>query len=461
MCRFSNDRRELVGPFDLIGDVHGCGDELESLLGKLGYTRGEDGTFRHPSRTAVFVGDLVDRGPRVADVLDIAERMVSSGAALCVRGNHDDKVLRWLEGKSPKVAHGLDTSIADLGARGEAFRERMRAFLDGLISHYVLDGGRLVAAHAGCKAEFQGRSSGAVRSFCLYGETTGETDDFGLPVRYPWAQDYRGRAAVVYGHTPVPRADWLNNTLDIDTGCVFGGHLSALRWPERELVEVPALQTYCEPTRPLGFSELDTMAAADETLDFADVSGKRVLDNAFMGRVTINADQGAAALEVLSRFGTDPRWLIHLPPTMSPTATAPAELGLLEHPSTVWAYFRENGIQHVVCEEKHMGSRAVAVVCRDEKAAMRRFGISGESGAIWTRTGRRFFDDLTLEGEVLERIRRRHDALRLVGRVPNRLVLSRRRAFAVVGQSAGTDRAPIRARRRCGAIVALRRETGA
>ncbi len=400
-----NDRRELVGPFDLIGDVHGCADELEILLDKLGYARNEAGVYRHAGRTAVFVGDLVDRGPRVADVLDIAQKMVESGAALCVRGNHDDKVLRYLEGKSPKVAHGLDASIADLEARDDEFRARMKTFLDGLISHYVLDRGKLVVAHAGCKAEFQGRSSGAVRSFCLYGETTGETDEFGLPVRYPWAQDYRGRAAVVYGHTPVPRADWLNNTIDIDTGCVFGGKLTALRWPEREFVEVAALKTYVEPARPLGFSELDNIVAADETLDFADVSGKRVLDNEWLSRVTIGAEQGAAALEILSRFGADPRWLIHLPPTMSPTATAPLDSGMLEHPSTVWTYFRENGVPTVVCEEKHMGSRAVAVVCRDEKAAMRRFSIAGESGAITTRTGRRFFDDLSLENEVLDRIR--------------------------------------------------------
>ncbi|BCM92769.1 bis(5'-nucleosyl)-tetraphosphatase PrpE [asymmetrical] [Abditibacteriota bacterium] len=400
-----NDRRDLTGPFDIIGDVHGCGDELEALLAQLGYERDESGTFRHSERMALFVGDLVDRGPRVADVLDIVQHMVSSGAALCVRGNHDDKVLRFLEGKHPKVTHGLATSIADLEARDDEFHERMRAFLDGLISHYVLDEGRLVIAHAGCKAEFQGRSSGTVRSFCMYGETTGETDEFGLPVRYPWAQDYRGKAAVVYGHTPVPRAQWLNNTIDIDTGCVFGGKLTALRWPERELIEVPALQTYAEPARPLGYVDSDSVMAADEVLDFADVSGKRILENQWMNRITIGAEQGAAALEVLSRFGTDPRWLIHLPPTMSPTATAPAELGLLEHPSTVWSYFRENGINTVVCEEKHMGSRAVAVVCRDEKAALRRFGIVGESGAIWTRTGRRFFDDLSMEGEVLERLR--------------------------------------------------------
>ena len=130
----------------------------------------------------------------------------------------------------------------------------MIAFLDGLVSHYVLDGGRLVVAHAGLQAEMHGRASAAVRAFALYGETTGETDEFGLPVRYPWAQDYRGQAAVVYGHTPVPEPDWVNNTICIDTGCVFGGRLTALRYPERELVSVPAaprvLASRPRPFRP-------------------------------------------------------------------------------------------------------------------------------------------------------------------------------------------------------------------
>jgi protein phosphatase len=102
-------------------------------------------------------------------------------------------------------------------------------FFDDLVSHYVLDEGRLVVAHAGLKEPMQGRGSGAVREFCLYGETTGETTSFGLPVRYPWAQDYRGKAMVVYGHTPVPEPEWLNCTINIDTGCVFGGRLTALR----------------------------------------------------------------------------------------------------------------------------------------------------------------------------------------------------------------------------------------
>ena len=245
--RLRPDRRDDAGPFDILGDVHGCADELEELLARLGYIEG-----RQPEgRKVVFLGDLVDRGPRVPDVLRIAMDMVGAGTALCVPGNHDDKLKRYLQGKRVRVAHGMEQSIEQIEDHPAAFRERALAFLDGLVSHYVLDGGRLVVAHAGIKQEMQGRASGRVRSFALYGETTGESDEFGLPVRYNWAADYRGSATVVYGHTPVHRPEWLNNTINIDTGCVFGGRLTALRYPELELVSVPARRTYREPKRPL------------------------------------------------------------------------------------------------------------------------------------------------------------------------------------------------------------------
>src|SRR5207249_11221571 len=110
------------------------------------------------------------------------------------------------------------------------------------------------------------------------------------------------------------------------------------------------------------------------------------------GNLTIREENAAAALEVMSRFAVDPRWLIYLPPTMSPSETS-ALPDYLEHPAEAFAYYRNHGIQTVVCEEKHMGSRAVIVVCRDEAAARRRFGIDGEDGIIFTRTGRRFFND--------------------------------------------------------------------
>jgi protein phosphatase len=244
--RLRPDRRDDAGPFDIIGDVHGCADELEELLARLGYSEG-----RHPEgRKVVFLGDLVDRGPRVPDVLRIAMDMVEAGTALCLPGNHDDKLKRYLQGKRVRIAHGLEQSIEQIEDHPAAFRERALAFLAGLVSHYVLDGGRLVVAHAGMKQEMQGRSSGRVFAFALYGETTGESDEFGLPVRRNWAAGYRGSATVVYGHTPVHRPEWLNNTINIDTGCVFGGQLTALRYPELELVSVPARRIYRESKRP-------------------------------------------------------------------------------------------------------------------------------------------------------------------------------------------------------------------
>ncbi|HEV3048679.1 MAG TPA: polynucleotide kinase-phosphatase, partial [Longimicrobium sp.] len=402
-----NDRRHEHGPFDVIGDVHGCGDELDALLHALGYAAGEDGVRRHPQgRKAVFVGDLVDRGPRIVPVLRTVMAMVEAGSALAVPGNHDIKLVKALRGKNVQVTHGLDRSLAELEAEAPELRARVAEFLDKLVSHYVLDGGALVVAHAGLKEELQGRGSGAVREFALYGETTGETDEFGLPVRYNWAAEYRGQAAVVYGHTPIPEPEWLNRTINIDTGCVFGGRLTALRWPERELVSVPARATYAQPARPFLPPESEAPALTaqqrhDELLDLEDVTGKHIVQTRLAGRVTVREENAAAALEVMSRFAANPRWLVYLPPTMSPSATT-EQPGLLEHPAEAFAYYRNEGIPRVVCEEKHMGSRAVVVVCRDEEAARRRFGVGDEgTGIVYTRTGRRFFDDAGLEAQAL------------------------------------------------------------
>jgi protein phosphatase len=164
-----------------------------------------------------------------ADECRCTAALVESGSAICVPGNHNMKLLRKLRGKNVQITHGLAESLAQLEAEPPEFREKVAEFIDGLVSHYVFDDGKLVVAHAGMKESMQGRGSGKVRDFALYGETTGETDEFGLPVRYPWADDYRGRAMVVYGHTPVPEPQWLNRTINIDTGCVFGGKLTALR----------------------------------------------------------------------------------------------------------------------------------------------------------------------------------------------------------------------------------------
>jgi protein phosphatase len=243
----------------------------------------------------------------------------------------------------------------------------------------------------------------------MYGETTGETDEFGLPVRYNWAAEYRGRAIVVYGHTPVPEPEWLNNTICIDTGCVFGGKLTALRYPERELVSVPAQAKYYEPARPLAPAapaQLSAQHAADDLLDLADVSGKRIVHTELHRTITIREENASAALEAMTRFAVNPKWLIYLPPTMSPSETS-TQPGLLEHPAEAFAYYRSNGQAEVVCEEKHMGSRCVAIVCRDEATARERFGIQGEgAGVLYTRTGRKFFADGDMQDRALDRLRR-------------------------------------------------------
>ncbi|MER5892616.1 polynucleotide kinase-phosphatase [Streptomyces sp. NPDC001876] len=396
-----NDLRHLTGPFDIIGDIHGCSSELESLLGKLGYTDGA-----HPDgRTAVFVGDLVDRGPDSPGVLRRVMSMVSAGNALCVPGNHENKLGRYLKGRQVQVRYGLAETIEQLereDAKDPEFREQVKEFIDGLVSHYVLDGGKLVVCHAGLPEKYHGRTSGRVRSHALYGDTTGETDEFGLPVRYPWAEDYRGRAAVVYGHTPVPTTSWVNNTLCLDTGAVFGGKMTALRWPEREIVDVPAEQVWYEPVKPLTTEAPG--GREGRPLDLADVQGRRIVETRHMGRVAVREENAAAALEVMSRFAVDPRLLAYLPPTMAPTATSHEE-GFLEYPAEAFAQYRADGVTKVVCEEKHMGSRAVALVCRDADAARERFGAEGPTGALHTRTGRPFLDDVALTEVILGRLR--------------------------------------------------------
>lgn len=332
------DKRDDAGPFAIVGDVHGCSDELEELLRRLGCEVAWSGegperrvavTPPPDGRKVVFVGDLVDRGPRTPDVLRIAMRMAADGTAHVVNGNHDWKLARWLDGRGVQVGPTLQATIDQIAAEGDAFRDEVKAFLSSLLSHVWLDGGRLAVAHAGLKAEMVGRASPAVREFALYGDTTGETDELGLPVRRDWAAAYRGETAVVYGHTPVTRAEWVNNTLCVDTGCVFGHRLTALRWPERDLVDVPALRSYADalrlrpeqadPPRPL-------QAAADDLLDVEDVQGRRWIETELKGRVAIAEEEAAAWPRSCARKSTwapAPSWRSAATPPWRPAGSGP------------------------------------------------------------------------------------------------------------------------------------------
>ncbi len=416
-----NDRKTEHGPLDIIGDIHGCFDETMDLLHKLGYqvdadTQPENNiapdygfVVHHPEgRKVVFLGDLVDRGPASPAVLKLAMSMVHSGIAYCVPGNHDTKLQKYLNGKNVSLNHGLEETVQQLEDESDEFRNEVREFIYRLISHLVFDDGKLVVAHAGIKEEMQGRGSGTIRSFCLYGETTGEIDEFGLPVRHNWAAEYRGAAKVVYGHTPVPHAEWLNRTIDIDTGCVFGGKLTALRYPEEQLVSVDAKEVYCEPIKPVAASAeaLSHQHEYDDVLDIADVTGKRIVQTRLRHNITLQEENSIAALEVMSRWGINPKWLVYLPPTMAPCGTSELS-GYLEHPDQAINYYRKRGIKKLVCEEKHMGSRAILIVCKDTDVVKERFGLLSESiGICYTRTGRNFFTNAELEAQFLSKVQK-------------------------------------------------------
>ncbi|GAA2061354.1 polynucleotide kinase-phosphatase [Leifsonia soli] len=412
--RLLNDRADDHGPFDVIGDVHGCRSELETLLARLGYDIARDSQGRpvdavHPDgRRALFLGDLVDRGPDTPGVLRLVMGMVAAGHAIAVPGNHEDKLARALHGDKVTVANGLETSLAQLAEESPEFRDEVQAFCRQLVSHLVLDDGRLVVSHAGLPEQFHGRASGRVRAFALYGDVTGEKDEYGLPVRLDWARDYRGAATVLYGHTPVPRAEWVNNTMCLDTGCVFGGALTALRYPERELVAVPAEQVWSEPARPFAVA-VDTSAERDDdVLRIEDVLETPIIETRTSGKIRLRPEFALGALETMSRWAVDPRWLLYLPPTMSPPGPSSRD-GMLEHPDEAFAAYRKSGVTRLIAEEKHMGSRAVTLVTRDAT----RFGApDGWRGIVHTRTGRRFFPSAADEDALLSRV---HEAVSRAG----------------------------------------------
>lgn len=245
----------LSGPFDIIGDVHGCYPELLELLQHLGYQisvpeKGTIGILAPEGRRLVFVGDLVDRGPDSPAVLKLVMQIVEQKAGYCVIGNHDDKLMRKLMGRNVSINHGLDVTLEQLKKEQPHFSVRVRRFFETMPYFLFLDGKNLLIAHAGLAEKYHGQISKKVRDLCLFGPTTGKLDEQGLPVRLNWAKDYTGTPLVVYGHTPVREPHWQNNTVNIDTGCVFGGKLTALRYPEMETVAVPAKKLYAEPRRP-------------------------------------------------------------------------------------------------------------------------------------------------------------------------------------------------------------------
>lgn len=230
--------------FDIIGDIHGCYDELIQLIQKLGYSA-EQNLWVHPEkRKLVFLGDLTDRGPDSIKTIELVYSLVHAQLAYYTPGNHCNKLYRYLLGNKVQITHGLETTDKEFRSLPKKKQSRIRNMFINLYEsaplYLQLADNQLIVAHAGIKEELIGRYDNEVKTFVLYGDITGEKHKDGSPVRKDWAKKYNGSATIVYGHTPVLEVRAVNNTYNIDTGVVFGGKLTALKYPEIDIVQVPS-----------------------------------------------------------------------------------------------------------------------------------------------------------------------------------------------------------------------------
>jgi protein phosphatase len=255
----STERPEEHGPFDIIGDVQGCLDELHQLLGQLGYLENSSQVWRHPDkRRVIFLGNLVNRGPNSLGVLQLVARMVKAGQALYVQGNHCNRFYRYINGHHTALDQGLETTVAEFMALPTPERAEIAALVKDLIGtappYLLLDNGKLAVAHAGLKDTMLGRLSDRIFYFCLYGHTTNSTNVKAalersteeIVVAENWAEHYRGKPLIAYAQAPKAATgpEIHNNTVNLDQGCVFGGRLTAMCYPERSFVQVKAAHSY-------------------------------------------------------------------------------------------------------------------------------------------------------------------------------------------------------------------------
>ncbi|MCG7377676.1 polynucleotide kinase-phosphatase [Paenibacillus sp. ACRSA] len=395
---------------DIIGDIHGCYEEMMELIVKLGYVRGETGLYQHPDgRKLVSVGDVSSRGPESLKCLLFWQQHCTAGLAYMIDSNHGWKIARYLDGRDVTLSHGDELVEAELiqleqaqGAdQAQQVRAELRDFLLEAPSHLVFtqNGVRqVVVAHAGIRDHFIGKQSKRIQDYCRYGDVEG-TDAEGRPIRKDWYVDHTSGECIVWGHDPRPYPTIVNDTVNIDQGVVFGGMLTAWRMPERESVSVPARKDYAgDSNSPLVRWERKRLSPPN-LRKFKE--GFTVQTNSRMD-VTIHGEVAQTAIDTFSHFTVPLEELVYIPPTMSPPPVASSVEGYLEHPQDAFQYYRSQGVTRMVAEKKHMGSRAILLIFRDEDVARQRVGRP-MLGNIVTRTGRSFFDPLT-EQLVLSRL---------------------------------------------------------
>lgn len=402
--------RDIGTGIDVIGDVHGCYSELIELLIKLGYKENSEGFFVHPEgRRFVSVGDVMSRGPESIKTLTFFYRHVRKELALMVDSNHGWKIARWLDGRQVVLSHGDEKVEEEFNAyeqeagteKLQELKRQLKEFLLDAPSHYVFTKNGvpvLAVTHAGIKDEFIGKQSEAISDFCRYGDSGGYSEN-GRPVRKDWTIGHQKSLLIVWGHDPKPKPLLVNHTINIDQGVVFGGQLTAYRYPEREFAAVEAKEDYS------GHLDNPLIEWEKNRLNPPDIAkflkGYSVLTEE-LGEVRIPQELVKPAIDAVSHFTVPIEQLVYIPPTMSPTPKPSALEGYLEHPKEAIDYFRSNGIHTMIAEKKHMGSRAILFLFKDQEASEKHTGIRS-LGTIYTRTGKRFFDHQT-EAQLLRQL---------------------------------------------------------
>lgn len=398
---------DVENGLDIIGDIHGCYDELIELLEMLGYIENDEGFYEHPEgRKFVSVGDVTSRGPASLETMIFFHKHCKSGRALMIDSNHGWKIARWLDGRQVVLSHGDERVEEEFLIyeeregieKTQELKQQLKEFLLEAPSHYVFkkNGVRtLVCAHAGIRDAFIGKQSEAISDFCRFGDTGG-FDENGKPVRKDWTVGHENSLLIVWGHDPKPKPIVINNTVNIDQGVVFGGELTAYSYPERSFVSVKAKKDYSGTTdNPLAEWEKNRLNAPN-IAKF--INGYSVVTEQ-LGEVKVPQELVKPAIDAVSHYTVPIEQLVYIPPTMSPTPKPSALPEYLEHPKEAFEYFRSNGIHTMIAEKKHMGSRGILFLFKDKEASAKHTGIES-LGCIYTRTGKRFFDTET-EAQML------------------------------------------------------------
>lgn len=386
---------------DFIGDIHGCFTELITLLKELNY-KAKDGFFIHPEgRKFMSVGDVMSRGPKSLKTMLFFKEHIEKGLAYMTDSNHGWKIARWLDGRNVKMNHGDENVEKELKDYEQQYgqenttrlKEDLKTFLLSAPSHYVVTKNgvaTVVCTHAGIRDEWIGKQSDSISDFCRYGDTDG-FDESGKPIRKDWTVHHKGSQLIIWGHDPKPQPQLINNTLNIDQGVVFGGRLTAFRYPEWTIVSIKAEENYS------GSSDNPLVEWEKKRLNPPNIA--KFIDGynvktGNMGDVKIPAGHVKSAIDTVSHYTIPIEQLVYIPPTMSPTPEVSGLDEYLEHPKEAFDYYRSHGVEQLIAEKKHMGSRAILLLFKDKSAATKAVGTPMD-GIIYTRAGRRFFDKET------------------------------------------------------------------